>query len=124
MRIEQRIGRIFRLTQKSKEIYIFNLTSKDTIENYVLDLLNKKIGVFKTILGDLNHLLGSLIKSNADGRSTQLEGEIMKFFVKHGHSERLSKELDKMIQPVVEKINIEKDVSKNVLDVDSLIDKY
>ncbi|MFX0071129.1 MAG: DEAD/DEAH box helicase [Candidatus Hermodarchaeota archaeon] len=124
MRIEQRIGRVYRLTQKSDKIYIFNLASKNTIEQYVLDLLYKKIGVFRTILGDLNHILGSLVKSNADGRSTQLEGEIMKYFVKHGHSEKLRNELEKLIQPVVDKITIQEKISENVLDVDSLIEKY
>ncbi|MFX1340722.1 MAG: DEAD/DEAH box helicase [Promethearchaeota archaeon] len=124
MRIEQRIGRVYRLTQKSDKVYIFNLASKDTIEQYVLDLLYKKIGVFRTILGDLNHILGSLIKSNADGRSTQLEGEIMKYFVKHGHSEKLRNELEKLIQPVINKITTQEKISENVLDVESLIDKY
>ena len=124
MRIEQRIGRVYRLTQKSDKIYIFNLASKDTIEQYVLDLLHKKIGVFRTILGDLNHILGSLIKSNADGRSTQLEGEIMKYFVKYGHSEKLRNELENLIQPVVDKISVQDKISENILDVDYLIEKY
>ncbi len=124
MRIEQRIGRVYRLTQKSKKVYIFNLTTKNTIEQYVLDLLYKKIGVFRTILGDLNHILGSLIKSNADGRSTKLEGEIMKYFVKYGHSEKLRNELEKLINPVVDKIELQGEISEKVLDVESLIEKY
>ena len=124
MRIEQRIGRIYRLTQQSDKVYIFNLTSKDTIEQYVLDLLYKKIGVFRTILGDLNHILGTLVKTKEDGRSTKLESEIMNFFVEHGHSEKLRMELEKMIQPVVDRIDVQDKVSKDVLDVDTLIDKY
>ena len=47
----------------------------------MLDLLYQKIGVFQTILGDLNHILGTLVKSTEDGRCTQLEGEIMKYRV-------------------------------------------
>ncbi|MFX0098039.1 MAG: DEAD/DEAH box helicase [Candidatus Hodarchaeota archaeon] len=126
MRVEQRIGRIYRLTQKAKEIYIFNLASNDTIEQYVLDILHNKIGVFRTILGDLNHILGSLIKANADGRSSRLEGEIMKFFVKHGHSEKLRQELEEMIKPVVDKIELQDGISENIMDVDveSLIERY
>ncbi len=124
MRIEQRIGRVYRLTQKSDKVHIFNLASKNTIEEYVLDLLYQKIGVFQTILGDLNHILGTLIKSTEDGRSTQLEGEIMKFFVEHGHSEKLRLELDKIIQPVIDRIEVQEKVSKEVLDVNTLIDKY
>ena len=124
MRIEQRIGRVYRLTQKSDKVYIFNLASKDTIEEYVLDLLYKKIGVFRTILGDLNHILGTLVKSEEDGRTSKLESEIMNFFVEHGHSEKLRLELEKMIQPVVDKIEVQDKVSKDVLDVDTLIDNY
>lgn len=124
MRIEQRIGRVYRLTQKADNIYIFNLASKDTIEQYVLDLLYQKLGVFKTILGDLNHILGSLVNPNADGRSTQLEGEIMKFFIKHGHSEKLRLELENLIKPVVEEIDRQDKISKNVLDVKDLVDTY
>ena len=71
MRIEQRIGRVYRLTQQSEKVYIFNLASKGTIEEYVLRVLLDKIGVFSTILGDLNHLLGSLVKINEDGRSAK-----------------------------------------------------
>ena len=124
MRIEQRIGRVYRLTQKSDKVYIFNLTSEGTIEQYVLDLLYQKIGVFRTILGDINHILGSLIKTKKDGRSSKFESEIMKFFVEHGHSEKLRSELDKMIQPVVEKIEVNDKLSKGILDVEKIIEKY
>nr|MDO8108955.1 SNF2-related protein [Candidatus Sigynarchaeota archaeon] len=124
MRVEQRIGRVYRLTQKADKVNIFNLVSKNTVEAYVLDILYKKIGVFKTILGDLSSILGSLVQTTADGKGTQLEAEIMKFFVKHGHSEKLRKELEDMIAPVVDKITVQDDVSKNVLDVDTLVEKY
>ncbi len=124
MRIEQRIGRIYRLTQQADQVFIFNLASKGTIEEYVLDILHEKIGVFKTILGDLNHLLGTLINTNDDGRSVKLESEVMTFFVKHGHSQKLRTELEQMVAPVVDKINTEAEVSKNVLDAGAYIDTY
>ncbi len=124
MRVEQRIGRIYRLTQKAEKVNIFNLASNDTIEAYLLDVLFQKIGIFQTILGDLSSILGSLVNSTADGSGTNLEAEIMKFFVKHGHSEKLRSELEAMISPVVDKITTQDDISKNVLDVDSLVDKY
>jgi len=124
MRVEQRIGRIYRLTQKAEKVNIFNLASNNTIEAYLLDVLFQKIGVFQTILGDLSSILGSLVNSTADGSGTQLEAEIMKFFVKYGHSEKLRAELEAMISPVVDKITTQDDISKNVLDVESLVDKY
>ncbi|MHA1370258.1 MAG: hypothetical protein ACTSRA_11150, partial [Promethearchaeota archaeon] len=121
IRIEQRIGRICRLTQQSPEIYIFNLTSKNTIEEYVLDVIHEKIGVFRTILGDIDHVLGNLIRENPDGRSSRIEAEIMKFFVENGHSEKLRVLLNDLIQPVVTKIQNYDDISKNVLDVKEFI---
>ncbi|OLS12530.1 MAG: hypothetical protein RBG13Loki_3841 [Promethearchaeota archaeon CR_4] len=124
MRIEQRIGRIYRLTQQADRVFIFNLASKGTIEEYVLDILHEKIGVFRTILGDLNHLLGSLVNTNDDGRSVKLESEIMSFFVKHGHSQKLRTELEQLVTPVVEKINVEEEVSRNVLDAGKYIGTY
>ncbi len=125
MRIEQRIGRVYRLTQEAEKVYIFNMASNDTIEQYVLDILLEKIGVFQTILGDLSHLLGSQINDNPDGRSIALESEIMKFFVKHGHSEKLRNELQSLVEPVVEQVQVQDELS-GMLDVnlDDYIDTY
>ncbi|HME50591.1 MAG TPA: SNF2-related protein [Candidatus Lokiarchaeia archaeon] len=124
MRIEQRIGRIYRLTQAAEVIHIFNMASRGTIEQDVLDVLYKKIGVFSTILGDLSHILGSLVNPTGDGKGVQIEAEIMKFFVKYGHSEKLKNELETMIQPAVEHIENENQISRDVLDVESLVDRH
>ncbi|GAB4327343.1 MAG: SNF2-related protein [Promethearchaeota archaeon] len=124
MRVEQRIGRVYRLAQQAARVFIFNLSSRDTIEEYLLNVLFEKIGVFRTILGDLSHLLGKLVRENDDGRSVKLEAEIMKFFVHHGHSDALRKELEKMVTPVVEKVELEREVSRDVLDVESFVETY
>lgn len=60
MRVEQRIGRIDRLGQESKRINILNFTNFDTIEDQILDRLYKRIEVFKSSIGDLEDILGSL----------------------------------------------------------------
>lgn len=59
MRIEQRIGRIHRLGQ-SEDVHIINLSAKDTIESYVLELLDKKINLFRLIIGELEMILGNM----------------------------------------------------------------
>lgn len=59
MRIEQRIGRIHRLGQ-SDDVHIINLSAKDTIESYVLELLDKKINLFRLIIGELEMILGNM----------------------------------------------------------------
>lgn len=124
MRIEQRIGRVYRLTQQSEQVYIFNLASENTIEAYVLDLCLEKIGIFRTILGDLDHLLGTMLKVNADGRSSRFESEIMSFFIKHGHSEKLRKDLEALVAPVVDQVELQDEVSRTVLDVDEVVETY
>ncbi len=59
MRIEQRIGRIHRLGQQ-EDVHIINLSAEDTIESYVLELLDKKINLFRLIIGELEMILGNL----------------------------------------------------------------
>lgn len=59
MRIEQRIGRIHRLGQ-TEDVHIINLNAKDTIESYVLELLDRKINLFRLIIGELEMILGNL----------------------------------------------------------------
>ncbi len=59
MRIEQRIGRIHRLGQ-TDDVHIINLSASDTIESYVLELLDKKINMFRLIIGELEMILGNM----------------------------------------------------------------
>ncbi len=59
MRIEQRIGRIHRLEQK-KDVYIYNLSAADTVEAYILELLDAKINMFQLVIGELDMILGNL----------------------------------------------------------------
>ena len=57
MRVEQRIGRIDRIGQNNV-VSIFNLWVKDTIEERVLDVLEKRIRVFEETVGGLDPILG------------------------------------------------------------------
>ncbi|MBF0499426.1 MAG: DEAD/DEAH box helicase [Candidatus Riflebacteria bacterium] len=59
MRIEQRIGRIHRLGQ-TDDVHIINLSAQNTIESYVLELLDKKINLFRLIIGELEMILGNM----------------------------------------------------------------
>ena len=58
MVIEQRIGRIDRVGQKSKIIHIYNLVITGTIEERIYDRLYKRFELFKESLGDLEEILG------------------------------------------------------------------
>ncbi|HDH04090.1 MAG TPA: DEAD/DEAH box helicase, partial [Nitrospirae bacterium] len=46
MKIEQRIGRLHRIGQ-TRDVFIFNLSVKDTLENYIIDILDSKINMFE-----------------------------------------------------------------------------
>ena len=59
MAIEQRIGRIHRVGQE-RDVHIFNLEAKDTIESYILELLDKKINMFELVVGEVDMILGDL----------------------------------------------------------------
>ncbi|MFD2618615.1 DEAD/DEAH box helicase [Terrilactibacillus laevilacticus] len=59
MAIEQRIGRIHRIGQE-KDVFVYNLASKDTIEYYILDLLDRKINMFELVVGKVDAILGDL----------------------------------------------------------------
>ena len=57
MRVEQRIGRVDRIGQEHA-VSIFNLWVRDTIEERVLDVLEKRIKVFEETVGGLDPILG------------------------------------------------------------------
>lgn len=60
MRIEQRIGRIDRIGQKSKRILVWNFVYKETIDAQILARLAKRIGVFESTLGETEEILGQV----------------------------------------------------------------
>lgn len=71
MRIEQRIGRIHRVGQK-RDVYIYNLSARDTIEAQILELLDAKLNMFRLVVGELDMILGNL-KQKQDFEDLLLE---------------------------------------------------
>ncbi|MBV8054521.1 MAG: DEAD/DEAH box helicase, partial [Deltaproteobacteria bacterium] len=59
MAIEQRIGRIDRIGQQ-REVFVFNLVSRDTIEEEILRLLDEKISMFELVVGEVGAILGGI----------------------------------------------------------------
>ena len=57
MVVEQRIGRIHRIGQ-TREAHIINFAARDTVEAYVLQLLDQKIKLFELVIGELDVILG------------------------------------------------------------------
>jgi SNF2 family DNA or RNA helicase len=59
MRIEQRIGRIHRIGQQN-EVRIYNLCAAGSIEDYILDILDRKINMFEMVIGEIDMVLGRI----------------------------------------------------------------
>jgi SNF2 family DNA or RNA helicase len=59
MAIEQRIGRIDRIGQQ-REVFVFNLVTRGTLEEQVLQLLDEKISMFELVVGEVGAILGTL----------------------------------------------------------------
>jgi SNF2 family DNA or RNA helicase len=57
MKIEQRIGRIHRIGQE-KEVMIFNFCNAGSVEEYILEILDKKINMFEMVIGEIDMILG------------------------------------------------------------------
>ncbi|MGM0411296.1 MAG: DEAD/DEAH box helicase [Bacillota bacterium] len=73
MKLEQRIGRIDRIGQREK-VYIYNLITKNTIEEKIVYLIYKKLNLLKDVIGDMDNLLSSSNKN--------LDSEIIKIIDK------------------------------------------
>lgn len=66
MVVEQRIGRLDRLGQRSEKILIFSFSCPGTIEDLILDRLYRRIGVFERTIGVLEPILGQEIRRLTD----------------------------------------------------------
>jgi SNF2 family DNA or RNA helicase len=61
MRIEQRVGRVHRIGQ-TETVKILNFAARDTVEDYVLQVLDSKINMFELVIGEIGEILGNLAK--------------------------------------------------------------
>lgn len=90
MRVEQRIGRIHRIGQK-RDIFVFNMALKDTVEEYVLERLYHKIDLFQQSVGELSSILSRMEES---GQS--FEEEIFERLVNADSEVDLENDFDEM----------------------------
>jgi len=90
MRVEQRIGRVHRIGQK-RDVFIFNMALKDTVEEYVLERLYHKIDLFQQSVGELSSILSRLEESG-----TSFEDEIFERLVAADSEVDLENDFDAM----------------------------
>ena len=86
MRIEQRIGRLHRIGQ-SRDVFIFNLSVRDTIEDHILDILETKINMFEMVIGEIEPILGRLGERRGEDR--EFEDVVMEIWIKSTSREGL-----------------------------------
>lgn len=87
MKLEQRIGRLHRLTQE-REVLVFNLSLQDTFEGYILYLLSEKIKMFELVIGELDLILGDIEENETFEKSLQ------KIWLESMSDEQLKKNID------------------------------
>jgi hypothetical protein len=73
MRIEQRIGRVDRIGQ-DHVVDVFNLFAEGTVEERVLDVLERRINIFEQTVGGLDPILGDAARSIA--KALQSRGDV------------------------------------------------
>lgn len=73
MRIEQRIGRVDRLTQPRDEVFVANLYARGTIDERVYRLLAEKLRMFELLFGQVTTILGEL----DDSKSASFQSRVL-----------------------------------------------
>jgi SNF2 family DNA or RNA helicase len=64
MRIEQRIGRVDRVGQQRPRVFVWNMITEGTIEEYVYSVLEGKLDVCSKVIGDLDSPITRLMLRN------------------------------------------------------------
>lgn len=90
MKIEQRIGRIHRYKQ-DRDVTVFNLSIKDTIDDYVLHILYQKIDLFTMTVGKMETVLAELKEGSQDIQKT-----IMDILLRSSSRFDIKKDLEKL----------------------------
>lgn len=113
MKIEQRIGRVHRRGQE-KDVTVFNLVMKDTIDDYVLKVLFEKIELFKMTIGGIESILSEIKDGDFD-----IEETIMDVIMRSTNKRDIEKELERLREDMEYKkqqSQLREEFSQGVLD--------
>ena len=116
MKIEQRIGRLDRIGQQYP-VQIYNLYNEDTIEENILDVLEKRIDLFTKSVGSLDPILGDIEREIRDIVIKNTDNEIIE---KYGQNlEKKVKEArlkeEKMADFILDRASLRKDEATALL---------
>ncbi len=120
MSVEQRIGRLDRIGQK-REIHVYSLATKDTMEEYVVDLIINKMCCVGLVIGELPIILFNLgIDGEGEYGKNKIEERLMMSFIDSKHNlELFAKDVAGIAKIVDKGIKEYKDMelkNKDILD--------
>lgn len=87
MEIEQRIGRIHRIGQET-EVQVYNFCAAGSIEDHILEVLDRKINMFELVVGEVDMILGHL----QDER--EFSDMVFEIWTSHSEENELQKAFD------------------------------
>ena len=120
MSVEQRIGRLDRIGQK-KDMQIYSLATKGTMEEYVVDLIINKMCCVGMVIGELPIILFNLgLDSEGKTGKSKIEEQLLNTFISSKNNLDIFakgiKEIEKQIQCGIKDYSDSKDASSELLD--------
>jgi SNF2 family DNA or RNA helicase len=95
MKIEQRVGRLHRFGQ-TREVFIFNLCTADSLEARILKVLNDKIRMFELVVGEVGSILGNLEEGD------QFESLVLNLWLKSPNDTELEQSFEALGETLVD----------------------
>ncbi len=93
MRIEQRIGRLHRMGQTG-EVRVFNLCARGTVEDRVLDVLDRRLHLFELVVGEMDMVLGNV------GDERDLEERILELYATASADDDVARGFDRIAEEI------------------------
>jgi SNF2 family DNA or RNA helicase len=120
MSVEQRIGRLDRIGQK-RDMRIFSLATKNTMEEYVVDLIINKMCCVGLVIGELPIILFNLgLDEEGNVGSNKIEEKLMKAFLESKNNlnifARDVNDIARVIQEGIKEYDEDKETNKEFFD--------
>ncbi|MFH1466595.1 MAG: SNF2-related protein [Pseudomonadota bacterium] len=87
MLIEQRIGRLHRYGQ-TEPVHVYNLCAQGTVEERVLDVLDRRVHLFELVVGEMDLVVGNLVEQQ------DLEARILSLYAQSDSEEAIAAGFD------------------------------
>ncbi|MSS74145.1 ATP-dependent helicase [Candidatus Pacearchaeota archaeon] len=124
MSVEQRIGRLDRIGQ-TKDMYIYSLATKDTMEEHVVDLIINKMCCIGLVIGELPTILFNLgLDGQGNNGVNKIEEMLMNSFIDSKNNlEIFAQDVSKISEIIskgLKEYNASKEATAEVLDQKSV----